>query len=209
MPLILGTNSIKDTGYDVANSCRFDDGSSDALIRTLADPGGAGNRNKWTFSTWLKRGTLGTTQWIFGSYQNSNYYTYIRFKNDKLDFADLYNGSFNGRRETNRLFRDPSAWMHLVFIWDKDNSTTSEKMRIYVNGVEETSFATSSAPSNATTLNADGQDISIGQQEGVELILMVIFVKQFSMMDKHTQQIIMDNLILIVQQYGNLKMYQD
>ena len=154
MPLILGTNSIKDTGYDVANSLRFNDGSSDALIRTLDDPGGAGNRNKWTFSTWLKRGTLGTTQWIFGSYQNSNYYTYIRFKNDKLDFADLYNGSFNGRRETNRLFRDPSAWMQLVFIWDKDNSTTSEKMRIYVNGVEETSFATSSAPSNATTLNA-------------------------------------------------------
>ena len=167
MPFILGTNSIKDTGYDVANSLRFNDGSSDALIRTLDDPGGAGNRNKWTFSTWLKRGTLGTTQWIFGSYQNSNYYTYIRFKNDKLDFADLYNGSFNGRRETNRLFRDPSAWMHLVFIWDKDNSTTDSKMRIYVNGTEETSFATSSAPSNATTLNADGQDISIGQQEGV------------------------------------------
>ena len=167
MPFILGTNSIKDTGYDVANSLRFNDGSSDALIRTLDDPGGAGNRNKWTFSTWLKRGTLGTTQWIFGSYQNSNYYTYIRFKNDKLDFADLYNGSFNGRRETNRVFRDPSAWLHLVFIWDKDNSTTSEKMRIYVNGVEETSFATSSAPSNATTLNADGQDISIGQQEGI------------------------------------------
>ena len=65
MPLILGTNSIKDTGYDVSNSLRFNDGSSDALIRTLDDPGGAGNRNKWTFSTWLKRGGLNSTQHIF------------------------------------------------------------------------------------------------------------------------------------------------
>jgi len=168
MPLILGTNSIKDTGYDVANSLRFNDGSSDALIRTLADPGGAGNRNKWTFSTWMKRGQLGTLQTIFGSYQNSNYHTLIQFNtSDQLDFFDEYNGSKNGQRTTNRRFTDPSAWLHLVFIWDKDNSTTSEKMRIYVNGVEETNFATSSAPSNATTLNADGQDISIGQQEGV------------------------------------------
>ena len=165
--IILGTNSIKDTGYDVANSCRFNDGSSDALIKTLADPGGAGNRNKWTFSTWLKRGALGSEKWIFGSYQTNSYHTAIRFNSDDtLDFFDVYNGSFNGRRNTNRVFRDISAWYHIVCIWDKDNSTSDHKMRVYVNGTEETSFATSSAPSNATTLNADGQDISIGQNEG-------------------------------------------
>jgi len=167
MPLILGTNSIKDTGYDVANSLRFNDGSSDALIRTLADPGGAGNRNKWTFSTWLKRGALGSEKWIFGSYQTNSYHTAIRFNSDNtLDFFDVYNGSFNGRRNTNKVFRDTSAWYHIVCIWDKDNSTSDHKMRVYVNGTEETSFANSSAPSNATTLNADGQDISIGQNEG-------------------------------------------
>jgi hypothetical protein len=168
MPLILGTNSIKDTGYDVANSCRFNDGSSDALIKTLADPGGAGNRNKWTFSTWVKRGQLGVKQMILSSYQSDNYLEYIRFNaNDTLEFKSVYNGSTNGRRTTNRVFRDPSSWMHLVFIWDKDNGTSDHKMRIYVNGTEETSFSTSSAPSQATTLNADGQDISIGQLEGV------------------------------------------
>jgi hypothetical protein len=166
-PLILGTNSIKDVGYNVDNSLRFNDGSSDALIRTLADPGGAGNRNKWTFSTWIKRGQLGQNKWIFGSYQSSAYYTSINFEsNDTLNFFDYYNSSVNGQRQTNRVFRDPNAWYHLVFIWDKDNATSDHKMRIYVNGVEETSFAASSAPSNATTLNADGQDISIGQKEG-------------------------------------------
>jgi len=171
MPLILPGNvgsATAATGYDVANSLRFNDGSSDALIRTLADPGGAGNRNKWTFSTWLKRTALGANQWIFGSYQNSSYSTALLFKSDDtLQFFDYYNGSFNGQRRTNRVFRDTSAWYHIVAIWDKDNSTTSEKMRIYVNGTEETSFSASSAPSNATTLNADGQDISIGQKEGV------------------------------------------
>ena len=54
--IILGTNSIKDTGFDVANSLRFDDGSSDYLTRT---PSSAGNRDKWTWSAWVKRGNLG------------------------------------------------------------------------------------------------------------------------------------------------------
>mgnify|MGYP003631304090 CR=1 FL=1 len=168
MSLIIPANTLASGGYAVDNSCRFNSGSSDALIKTLADPGGAGNRNKWTFSTWIKRSKLGTNQWIFGSYQSSAYYTSINFEtNDTLNFFDYYNSSVNGKRNTNRVFRDTSAWYHIVCIWDKDNGTSSQKMRIYVNGTEETSFATSSAPSNATTLNADGQDISIGQKEGV------------------------------------------
>ena len=50
MPLILGTNSIKDTGYNVANSLRFEDGSNDFLNRT---PSSSGNRKTWTLSTWI------------------------------------------------------------------------------------------------------------------------------------------------------------
>ena len=60
MPLILGTNSIKG-GYEVANSCRFNSGSSDYLNRTN---GGAGNRRTFTYSFWVKRGLLGTDQRI-------------------------------------------------------------------------------------------------------------------------------------------------
>ena len=72
MPLILGTNSIKDTGYDVANSCRFDDGSSDRLTKTYSS---SGDRNKFTFSMWLKRGQISNTTRIFGVYQNAQYST--------------------------------------------------------------------------------------------------------------------------------------
>ena len=51
MPLILGTNSIKDTGYNVANSLRFNDGSSDYLNQNSIS---SGNRTTWTFSCWVK-----------------------------------------------------------------------------------------------------------------------------------------------------------
>ena len=56
MPLILGTNSIKDTGYNVANSVRLDKASSDNLTRT---PSSSGSNTTWTFSCWLKRSGLG------------------------------------------------------------------------------------------------------------------------------------------------------
>ena len=63
-PLILGTNSIKSTGYDVANSLRFNDGSSDFLNKT---PSGAGNRQTFTVSMWFKRANVGTSQYLFNA----------------------------------------------------------------------------------------------------------------------------------------------
>ena len=59
MPLILGTNSIKDTGYNVANSLRFNDGSSDYLSKTF---GSAGNQQIMTISFWMKRSDLSGTK---------------------------------------------------------------------------------------------------------------------------------------------------
>ena len=66
--LILGTNSIKDTGYSVANSCRFD-GSSAYMSKTM---GTATNRLKLTMSVWLKRSTLGASV-FFSSYYSASY----------------------------------------------------------------------------------------------------------------------------------------
>tara|TARA_R100000008_G_scaffold17346_1_gene8668 strand:- start:710 stop:2134 length:1425 start_codon:yes stop_codon:yes gene_type:complete len=170
MPItVLGGTTSAAAAYEIANSVRFNDGDSPSLRRTIPDDASStGNRNLWTFSTWLKRGVLGTQQAIFGSYQNSNYHTVIEFNtSNQLNFFDEYNGSKNGQRTTNRVFRDCSAWYHIVCVWDKNNGTTAQKMRVYVNGTEESSFATSTAPSNAGTLGADDQDISIGERETV------------------------------------------
>ena len=70
MPLILGTNSIKDTGYNVDNSLRFNSGSSDDLNIT---PGSAGNRRTLTFSTWFKRSSsLGANQVLFSTSEGAS-----------------------------------------------------------------------------------------------------------------------------------------
>ena len=103
MPItVLGGTKLADTTYDIANSVRFNDGDSPSLRRTIPDDASStGSRVLWTFSTWLKRGVLGTQQAIFGSYQNSNYHTVIEFTtDDQLNFYDEYNGSKNGQRTT-------------------------------------------------------------------------------------------------------------
>ena len=145
MPLILGTNSIKDTGYDVANSLRFNDDSSDYLNRT---PSGAGNRKTWTYSTWVKRGNLVDGR-LTSCYSASN-------DNDNIDILFSSNairivGWNTAWRVTNRLFRDVSAWYHIVVAVDTTQGTANDRIKVYVNGVQETSFSTTNNPSQ----NAD------------------------------------------------------
>ena len=127
MPFILGTNSIKDTGYDVANSLRFNDGSSDNLTRT---PGSAGNRKTWTLSCWVKRCTISTTQVIFSGGTAS---TWIRFlSNDKLQLFDETDYKLDVT--TTMVFRDVSAWYHIVVAVDLTQGSQSNRVKIYVNG---------------------------------------------------------------------------
>ena len=142
MPLILGTNSIKDTGYDVANSLRFNDGSSDYINRT---PSGAGNRKTWTFSIWFKRSNISLAQKIFSvtGGGSNNFECYFN-TNDTLAF---YHYSSNGGVTdsflgTNQVFRDTSAWYHLVLAVDTTQATASNRVKMYVNGSQITSFST-------------------------------------------------------------------
>jgi hypothetical protein len=159
MPLILGTNSIKDTGYDVANSCRFDDGSSDRLTKTYSS---SGDRNKFTFSMWLKRSQISNTTRIFGVYQNAQYSTtsYISGGGNFV-FIDTYNSGEQAKAVTDMVFRDVSAWYNIIVVYDRNNSTSADKLIIYVNG-ERVSLSTYTAPSQATTLNSDGLLHEIG-----------------------------------------------
>jgi len=147
MPLILGTNSIKDTGYDVANSLRFNDGSSDNLTRT---PSSASNRDTFTFSFWVKRSNISSNQSIITARSDgSNYFT-IRFEPDDLHIFDLTSGSFAYQIKTNQLFRDVSAWYHIVIAFDTTQGTENNRIKIYVNGSQVTSFASASYPSQNT-----------------------------------------------------------
>ncbi len=115
MPTILGANTLS-TGYDVANSLRFDDGSSAYLNRT---PSSASNRTTWTWSAWIKRSNLtGGQMALFGAKADSSNDTGIWLQSDDtLQFFNNVSGTVKQIR-TNRLFRDSTAWYHIVAVWD-------------------------------------------------------------------------------------------
>ena len=163
MPLILGTNSIKDTGYDVANSVRFN-GSNTYMTRTMGTPT---NADKFSFSFWVKRSKLGVQQSIFRS-TNGNNDSHVTFRSgDTLDFQEYGGLSTIGEIETNQKFRDVSAWYSILLVWDSGNSTAGNRMRMYVNGVEVTSFGTDSNPSqNADSyFNRSGEPLHFGRTD--------------------------------------------
>ena len=134
------TDLIKDSkwptagpgGHQVANSCRFNDGSSDNLSKT---PSGDGSRVKWTWSGWVKRCSLGH-QPIFSTPGNSsNIYDEFYFNStDKIQFSAVVSGTQYALR-TKRQFRDFSAWYSIVLIFDSNNSTASDRMQLWINGV--------------------------------------------------------------------------
>jgi len=157
--LIPGTNSIKDTGYDVANSLRFDDGSDDYLSRSISS---TGNRRTWTWSGWVKRSN--TTQQYQNMMSMGSNNIRINFSNQNIWVYD-YNGSgFDFYLVTNALFRDVSAWMHIVVAVDTTQGTASNRVKLYINGVQETSFSTETYPSqnHDTEANTSGQNNVIG-----------------------------------------------
>ena len=147
MPLILGANSLAGGGYEIDNSCRFDDGSSDYLSRT---PGVAGDTKKFTISFWVKRSALGTDQDIFHVYPGSGERSQILFRTDDTLQIELEAANTN-KLITTRLFRDVSAWYHIVVVYDSDNGTAGNRVILYVNGVRETSFSTETYPSSGVT----------------------------------------------------------
>ena len=164
MPLILPSNTISG-GYDVANSLRFDDGSSDYLNKTY---GSNGTRTTWTFSTWIKRANLGSDQRILSCDDDAsgNQDDFIKFLSGDTIQIGFYNSGFYGEKTTNRVFRDVSASYHIVVVWDTTNGTADDRIRLYVNGTRETSFLSSTNPSSSANsfINSTSYPLEIGRR---------------------------------------------
>ena len=119
--------------------------ASTYLSRTAS----GGSRTTWTISTWVKRGSLGSSlsSNIFNGIIDGSNETQLLFLYDSIEFYDYSSASRTGTLVTNAKYRDTSAWYHIVAVWDTTNATAGDRMRLYVNGVEETSFATDTQPS--------------------------------------------------------------
>ena len=162
MPItVLGGTKVADTGYEVANSVRFNRGDSPRLSKTFGTPT---NQDRWTFSVWCKRSGLGTTQNLCACQSSGTKLTSLRFDSDNcLNFYD-YNGAYTGQIKTIRDFRDVSAWYHIVIVWDSANGTAGDRMKMYVNGVEETVFSADTNPSSGldSDMNTSGETFDLG-----------------------------------------------
>ena len=115
------------------------------LTRT---PSSSGNRKTFTFSFWFKRGSLGSNQYIYTQYNSSNSYNSAIYlgSSDNFLFWD-YTNAYQLNLRLNRLFRDVNAWYHIVIAVDTTQATASNRAKIYINGVQETSFSTATYPS--------------------------------------------------------------
>jgi len=113
-------------------------------------------RKQFTISMWVKRSSLGTGgghQEVVSAYSTDQF----GFRFDGNNKLDIFEYSVSGntyplRLTTNRLFRDVNAWYHIVLQVDTPNATSSNRAKLYINGVQETSFETANYPSQDLTL---------------------------------------------------------
>jgi hypothetical protein len=145
------------------NSVRFRRSASAYLSRT---PATASNRQKFTFSTWLKRGQFSSYQNIFGAGPSGTDRTILLLDGgasgtDNL-FFNYQTGSTGYGSFTTSVFRDPSAWYHIVLSVDTTLATAGDRVKIYINGVQQTlnAFTASGGfiPQN-TNLNINSTDL--------------------------------------------------
>ena len=131
--LLLASGADAAVGYQISRSLRFNSADSAYLSRT---PGSAGNRKTYTFSCWLKRSKLGTLQYVIQAYGGGTYRASLFFDTDDTLYFAL--GNTSPAIRTNAVFRDVSAWYHIVLAIDTTQSTQSAGMKLYVNGTQQT-----------------------------------------------------------------------
>ena len=162
LPLLLG-----DDGYQISRSVRLRSSASAYFNRT---PASAGNRKTWTWSGWHKRGTVNSGPVLMQTNQGSNFDgNAIAFGvqvNDDFGIIETSGGTNTIRVATTALYRDPSAWYHLMVAVDTTQATASNRVKLYVNGVQQTALSIATYPSlNADTLvNQLGKEVGLGRQ---------------------------------------------
>ena len=122
--------------------------------------GSTTNRRTWTYSFWIKRAGIGAEQHIWGA-RNASSEPYIDFRFESSDIINFYeynSGSYGLWLKTNRKFTDCSGWYHIVVAVDTTQAVASDRIKLYINGVQETSFSTETYPAEDfdTPVNVSG-----------------------------------------------------
>jgi hypothetical protein len=153
-------------GYTIERSLRFSSSDSAFLSRT---PASSGNRKTWTWAGWVKRCTGNASnhdRWfaVSGTATDTCFFIGFGDTDDKLYVQFGYVPNY--KLITSAVFRDPSAWYHVVLSVDVTQSTASSKVKVYINGIEQTNFSTdqrSSISNQDWGINKSGLEHTIGR----------------------------------------------
>ena len=138
MSLIQSTAIPSGASYELEQSLRFNDNDSAHLSKTFAS---AGNRKTWSYSFWVKRTELGTgtanRQIFLEGYTSSTSWFVMILNDDALQIYDAQTSQPDYGMATARLFRDTSAWYHVLLAVDTTQSTDTNRVKLYINGINE------------------------------------------------------------------------
>ena len=147
--------------HQISNSCRFD-GAGKFLITNGSAPT---NAKKYTFSTWVKRSELGNKgELIAAETDNVNYDDFNFNSSDELEQVSQRTSSY--KTSDVRLFRDTSAFYHVVAQWDTSLASATDRLKVYINGVrltwDQTAYDGALPQDTALKFNENGASLSIG-----------------------------------------------
>ena len=148
-------------GYQISRSLRFNSPDSAYLSRT---PASATNRRTWTWSGWIKRSSLvKTNEYVLFACRPSAYTIFsIRHSGSATPDTILLEDNNGTNLRTTQVFRDVSAWYHIVLAVDTTQATSTDRVKLYVNGSQVTAFSATTYP----TQNVDLQ-INTANSHGV------------------------------------------
>jgi hypothetical protein len=148
LPVGIGS---EEGGYRIERSLRFNSADSANLTRTFSS---AGNRKTWTWSGWVKLGLISNDRCLFSAQASA---TAINLGSYISPYTLVVDGTYDGTRHlrhTSAIFRDPSAWYHIVVALDTTQATDTNRVKVYVNGVQVS--LTTAAVGSWPAQNSDG-----------------------------------------------------
>ena len=152
----------------IDQSLRFEDGDSPYLDRT---PSSETDRDKFTWSCWIKRGVLDQLVIIFQHGASNNNSTSLFIESDNtLTYQHADGGGATDKVQTNAVLRDTTNFYHIALAVDTTQSTDSNRVRLYINGVYQSSLATANYPTQNTDtdMNTTNKFRISGQTAGTQ-----------------------------------------
>ena len=167
----VGAGAVGGTGFypeTIGQSLRFEDGDSPYLDRT---PSSETDRDKFTWSCWIKRGVLDQLLVIFQHGPSNNNSTGLFLETDNtLVYQHADGGGATDKVQTNAKLRDITGFYHIALAVDTTQSTDSNRVRLYINGVYQSSLATANYPTQNTDtdMNTTNKFRISGQTAGTQ-----------------------------------------